>query len=178
MDMCSDEIKVHACRNVSLWVLASSIKTYAIPDLYTVRWRGKLMQPVLMSTLTLTQFDGLRCVKSREFYGTRNASNCWHPTNVMWFSNDPVTWHNVLSLGDRLQGQSDLIFWRKKWAAFFESTSVFYLQHFTNAPYSFIRRVQDGQWAHYDSKHYTVYADRFIQFEHTYIHTYIHSMNL
>jgi len=35
MDMCSDE------RNVSLHVLASSIKTYASPDLYTVRWRGK-----------------------------------------------------------------------------------------------------------------------------------------
>jgi len=35
------------------------------------------MQPFLVSTLTLTQLDGLRCAKSRKFYGTRNASKLW-----------------------------------------------------------------------------------------------------
>jgi len=43
------------------------------------------------------------------------------------------------------------------------------LQHSTNAPYPVTCHVQDRQWTHFDSKYYTVYADGFIQFEHTYM---------
>jgi len=55
---------------------------------------GKMMQTFLVSTLTLIQLDGLRCVKSRKFYGTGNASKLWTPYQcyvIQQCSYDPVT---------------------------------------------------------------------------------------